>query len=83
MVGRAAGFDILTSNNTPVPAAGRNIVTAGVDAALSFAEQINEVQAYRPEASFGDAVKGLYLYGGKLVRPDALAYADVTRPTGI
>jgi hypothetical protein len=83
LVGRAAGFDILMSNNTPVPAGGRNIVTAGVDMALSFAEQINKTEAYRPEAKFADAVKGLYLYGGKLVRPDALAYADVTRPTGI
>jgi hypothetical protein len=83
LVGRAAGFDILMSNNTPVPAGGRNIVTAGVDMALSFAEQINKTEAYRPEAKFADAVKGLYLYGGKLVRPDALAYADVTRPTGL
>lgn len=83
MVGFAAGFNILVSNNTPVPAGGRNIVQAGVDSALSFAEQINQVLAYRPEAKFADAVKGLYLYGGKLVRPDALAYADVTRPTGI
>jgi hypothetical protein len=83
LVGRAAGFDIVMSNNTPIPAATRNIVTAGVDSALSFAEQINQTEAYRPEAKFADAVKGLYLYGAKLVRPDALAYADVTRPTGI
>jgi hypothetical protein len=83
MVGRAAGFDVLVSNNTPVPAGGRNIVTAGVDLALSFAEQVNQVEAYRPEQKFADAVKGLYLYGGKLVRPDSLAYADITRPTGI
>ena len=82
-VGEAAGFNILMSNNTPVPAGGRNIVTAGVDMGISFAEQINKTEAYRPEAKFADAVKGLYLYGGKLVRPDALAYADVTRPTGI
>lgn len=83
MVGRAAGFDILVSNNTPVPSAGRNIATAGVSDALSFAEQVNKTEAYRPEAKFADAVKGLYLYGGKLIRPDALAYADITRPTGI
>jgi hypothetical protein len=82
-VGEAAGFTILKSNNTVVPSAGRNIVLAGVDSAISFAEQINKTEAYRPEAKFADAVKGLYLYGGKLVRPDALAYADVTRPTGI
>jgi hypothetical protein len=83
MVGRAAGFDILVSNNTPVPSAGRNIATAGSSDALSFAEQVNKTEAYRPEAKFADAIKGLYLYGGKLIRPDALAYADITRPTGI
>src|SRR4051812_3862238 len=35
MVGRAAGFDILVWNNTPVPSAGRNIATAGSNDALS------------------------------------------------
>jgi hypothetical protein len=83
MVGRAAGFDILVSNNTPIPSGGRNIATAGSNDALSFAEQVNKTEAYRPEAKFADAIKGLYLYGGKLIRPDALAYADITRPTGI
>lgn len=82
MVGRAAGFDILVSNNTPMISTDF-VVQAGVDSAISFAEQINKVEAYRPEAKFADAVKGLYLYGGKLVRPDAAAYARTTRPTGI
>jgi hypothetical protein len=82
LVGRAAGFDILVSNNVPLISADF-VVQAGVDSAVSFAEQINQVMAYRPEAKFADAVKGLYLYGGKLVRPDSIACARVTRPTGI
>ncbi|TYB69733.1 P22 coat protein - protein 5 domain protein [Nonomuraea sp. PA05] len=78
MVGRAAGFDILVSNNTPVPGANQNVVTAGIDMAISFAEQINKTEAYRPEGGFSDAVKGLTLYGAKLVRPEALASCTVT-----
>lgn len=76
-VGRAAGFDILKSNNTPNPTGNVRVVQAGVDAAISFAEQINKVEAYRPESKFADAVKGLNLYGAKLVRPNAAAIAYV------
>lgn len=75
MVGRAAGFDIMLSNNTPNPAGDDNIVQSGVSGAISFAEQINKTEAYRPENSFSDAVKGLALYGAKVIRPDSLAIA--------
>jgi len=78
-VGRAAGFDILVSNNTPNPAASQAVVQVGVPNAISFAEQINKTEAYRPQDSFSDAVKGLHLYGTKLIRPDSIAYA-VTSP---
>lgn len=82
LVGRAAGFDILVSNNCQQISTDF-VVQAGVDSAISFAEQVNKTEAYRPEAKFADAVKGLYLYGAKLVRPDSIACARVTRPTGI
>ncbi|PCN47003.1 P22 coat protein - protein 5 domain protein [Curtobacterium sp. 'Ferrero'] len=80
MVGRAAGFDILLSNNAPVlnASTGQSVVIAGNNRAITFAEQINKVEAYRPQDSFSDAVKGLLLYGGKNVRPDSLASASVT-----
>lgn len=77
LVGRAAGFNIFESNNAPEPVAGLAVVQAGVQAAVSFAEQINKTEAYRPEKGFGDAVKGLALYGAKLVRPDGLAIAYI------
>ncbi len=83
MVGRGAGFDFLQSNNAPNPSGSDYIFTAGTDMAISFAEQINKTEAYRPESKFADAVKGLALYGAKLIRPEGLAYAKVTRPTGI
>ena len=78
MVGRAAGFDIVLSNNAPNPSGSQYAVLAGNNTALTFAEQINKVEAYRPQSSFSDAVKGLALYGGKIVRPDSLASALVT-----
>lgn len=78
-VGRAAGFNIVQSNNTPNPTGDDNVIQAGVNAAISFAEQINKTEAYRPESSFSDAVKGLALYGAKLVRPDGIAIATASQ----
>lgn len=37
--------------------------------AIAFAEQIEKVEHYRPEDAFTDAVKGLYVFGAKIVRP--------------
>lgn len=79
LVGRAAGFDIMQSNNTPNPTGDDNVVQAGVKEAISFAEQINKTEAYRPESSFSDAVKGLALYGAKLIRPDGIAIATASQ----
>lgn len=39
------------------------------DKAVAFAEQIEKVEKYRPEDAFTDAVKGLYVFGAKIVRP--------------
>lgn len=40
--------------------------------AIAFAEQIDKVEAYRPEGAFQDAVKALYVFGAKIVRPDEI-----------
>jgi hypothetical protein len=39
------------------------------DKAVAFAEQIEKLEKYRPEDAFTDAVKGLYVFGAKVVRP--------------
>lgn len=39
------------------------------DKAIAFAEQIDKVEKYRPEDAFTDAVKGLYVFGARIVRP--------------
>ena len=40
--------------------------------AVAFAEQIEKVEHYRPEDAFTDAVKGLYVFGAKIVRPEEI-----------
>lgn len=40
--------------------------------AIAFAEQINKVEAYRPQNSFSDALKGLYTFGAKITRPQEI-----------
>ena len=41
--------------------------------AIAFAEQLSEIEAYRPELRFADAVKGLHLYGAKVVYATEMA----------
>lgn len=75
VVGFAAGFSVLTSNNiVKENVAGVNVwrAMAGYAGAISYAEQIMSVEAFRPENRFADAVKGLHVFGAKLVRPDGI-----------
>lgn len=71
-VGQAAGFTIYESNNIANTTGTLYKIVAGSPMAITFAEQINTIEAYRPEKRFADAVKGLYLYGAKVIRPEAL-----------
>ena len=47
--------------------------------AIAFAEQIKKVETYRVQDGFSDAIKSLYTYGAKIVRPDEI----VVIPTAI
>lgn len=40
--------------------------------AIAYCGQINEVEAYRPQNAFQDAVKALYVFGAKIVRPEQI-----------
>lgn len=75
-VARAVGFDIYESNNCNSVTATNTTtytITAGDEGACTYAEQISDTEAYRPEKRFADAVKGLHLYGAKVVDPKRLA----------
>lgn len=83
-VGRMASFTQLESNNVPeqmsTEATPRKVyqVVFGTNQGASVAEQIVSVKAYQPERRFADAIKGLHVYGSKVLRPEVLGVAYVT-----
>ncbi|WP_410652114.1 hypothetical protein [Amycolatopsis sp. cmx-4-54] len=78
-VGEAAGFRLLKSNNVPNTAGARYKIQASTPWARSFAMQITETKAYEPERRFAEAVKGLNVYGAKVLEPKAMAVATVSK----
>ena len=81
LVAQAAGFDIYLSNNCVSANASEKVtytITGGVDAAATYAEQIVSTEAYRPEKRFADAVKGLHVYGAKVVDKAQIACLKAT-----
>lgn len=71
-VGRVAGFTVFMSNNVTTGTGtdtGKTPyfeVTAQVETATTYAEQIIKTEAYRMEKRFADGVKGLHVYGAKV-----------------
>jgi hypothetical protein len=76
-IGRAAGFDIFESNTVPF-ASGAYTIIAGHPMAVTFAEQIVKTEAIRLQNQFGDGIRGLHVYGSKVIVPNALAGSAVT-----
>lgn len=54
-------------------------VMAGTRDAISFASQITNVETLRAQSTFGNIVRGLNVYGYKVVKPEALVTAYVKR----
>jgi hypothetical protein len=75
-VSRLAGFDIYESNNVTNDAESTPTwrIMLGTNQAISLAVQAApEMEAIRLQDSFADGVRGLLLYGAKVVRPAALS----------
>jgi hypothetical protein len=82
------GFRVYVSNNLPYLGTGAGtsgttaqnanygVIVAGQDDAVASAEQINKVENYRDPDSFADIVRGMHLYGRKILRPEALVVAN-------
>ncbi len=81
------GFRVYTSSNLPAVGTGAGttgtanqntnygVIVAGHDSAVATAEQINKTETYRDPDSFADIVRGMHLYGRKILRPEALVSA--------
>jgi N4-gp56 family major capsid protein len=68
-IGQIAGLNILVSNNVKTTGTSPVVshMMAGHPSALAYAEQIVNVEGLRLEGSFADAVRGLHLYGAKVL----------------
>jgi hypothetical protein len=81
------GFRVHVSNNLPSVGTGASttgtanqntnygVIVAGHDSSAATAEQINKTETYRDPDSFADIVRGMHLYGRKILRPEALVTA--------
>lgn len=80
------GFTVYSSNNLPSVGTGSSFagansavnygaIVAGHSSAVATAEQINKTETYRDPDSFADIVRGMHLYGRKILRPEGLVNA--------
>ena len=85
------GFTLYGSNSLPLLGTGPDtvdvngstvnfgVISAGHTTGVSSASQITKTERLRMENSFGDLVRGLHLYGRKIIRPEALVRAAYNR----
>ena len=85
--GLIRGFRVYMSNNLPSVGTGAGtidtngssshfgVIVAGHDSAVATASQVEKVETYRDNDSFADIVRGMHLYGRKILRPEALVRA--------
>lgn len=85
--GLIRGFKVYKSNNLPFLGTGPGtsagagsetnygVVVAGHMSAVATAQQLNKTESYRDPDSFADIVRGMQLYGRKILRPEGLITA--------
>ena len=59
-------------------AVARRMIVAGTKDAIAFANQINKTEQVRNPSDFGDYVRGLSVFGRKVVKPEALVIGVVS-----
>lgn len=79
-VGRYNNVLVCIENLLPTNGTTRyNIIRTGK--AVAFAGQIDKVKAIEKEKGFGDILKGLYVFGARVVRPEQLYIMQETDST--
>ena len=80
-VGQYKGAQVYMTNRRPGSGnlhnagATKSEMVMGTPEAIVFAWQWSNIEGYRPEKRFGDAMKGLFVYAGKVL--------DATQLTGV
>lgn len=88
MPGTIRGFRVYTSNNLPYFGTGAGtsasagsrqnfgVLVAGHDSSLAVADQIAKTESFRSPDTFADIVRGMQLYGKKILRSEGLVTAN-------
>lgn len=86
-VGMVRGFGMHKSNNLPFVGSGPGtvasggseanygVVVAGSKSAVAMAQQIAKTESFRSQTTFADVVRGMNLYGRKILRSEGLVVA--------
>lgn len=72
-----AGLTDPSTGGSVTDAKARRLMVAGTKHANSFAMTVNKTEPLRNQTDFGDLVRGLAVYGRKVVKPEAMAVAVV------
>lgn len=70
-------FTLYMSHNLSVTS-GKFSIIAGHKMGFTFASQMTEMESIRAESTFGNVIRGLQVYGYKVVKPEALSQGIVT-----
>ena len=76
--GKLRGFDMYKSNNVPSVSTATGQCLAGHISSTATANTILSTEVIRDPSSFGDIVRGLHVYGAKVLRDDAMVKAFYT-----
>jgi N4-gp56 family major capsid protein len=87
VIGKISGFELLRTTGVPTSAGSgggehipnRKIIGGAGNYSTTFANQLTELVPYKPELRFGDAVKGLEVFGAKTLEPATLIQAHVAK----
>ena len=69
------GHDDPAAGAADVGAVKRRMMVAGTRHAVSFAQQITKTEPLRNQTDFGDIVRGLSIFGHKVIKSEAMTYA--------
>lgn len=84
LIGEINGFTVYKTNVVPYSASGggaRKVLFSAGNYSHTFATELAKLEAYRPEKRFEDALKGMEVWGSKVVESESLGVAHVTDET--
>lgn len=79
--GSVCGFAVYVSNNVAILDGTKAKILAGVGASITFAGQIETMEALRLQNQMSDGLRALYVYGARVTQPTSLACLTATEAT--